>query len=63
MIRSLLEEVRADAQAAYDAREAEFGAETMRQLERRVVLMVRMRAGFGSIRENAGRRLHGVAVV
>jgi len=36
----LLEEVRADAQAAYDAREAEFGAETMRQLERRVVLMV-----------------------
>ncbi len=36
----LVEEVRADAQAAYDARETEFGDETMRELERRVVLSV-----------------------
>ena len=36
----LLEEARADAQAAYDAREAEFGAETTRELERQVVLSV-----------------------
>jgi preprotein translocase subunit SecA len=36
----LLEEVRADAQAAYDAREAEIGEEMMRELERRVVLSV-----------------------
>ncbi len=36
----LLEELRADAHAAYDAREAEFGAEVMRELERRVMLSV-----------------------
>jgi preprotein translocase subunit SecA len=36
----LLEEVRADAQSAYDAREAEIGEEWMRELERRVVLSV-----------------------
>jgi preprotein translocase subunit SecA len=36
----LLEEIRADAQSAYDAREAEIGAEWMRELERRVVLSV-----------------------
>jgi len=36
----LLEELKADAQAAYDAREAEFGAEVMRELERRVLLSV-----------------------
>ncbi|SEM79242.1 preprotein translocase subunit SecA [Nonomuraea pusilla] len=34
------EKVRADALAAYDRREAEFGAETMRDLERRVILSV-----------------------
>jgi preprotein translocase subunit SecA len=36
----LLEEVKADAQAAYDAREAELGEEVTRELERRVVLSV-----------------------
>jgi preprotein translocase subunit SecA len=36
----LVEEIRADAQAAYDAREAEIGEEWMRELERRVVLSV-----------------------
>ncbi|MGZ6803536.1 MAG: preprotein translocase subunit SecA, partial [Nocardioidaceae bacterium] len=36
----LVEAVRADAQAAYDAREAQFGDEVMRELERRVVLSV-----------------------
>jgi preprotein translocase subunit SecA len=36
----LLEEVRADAQSAYEAREAEIGSEWMRELERRVVLSV-----------------------
>jgi preprotein translocase subunit SecA len=36
----LLEEIRADAQSAYDAREAEIGEEWMRELERRVVLSV-----------------------
>jgi preprotein translocase subunit SecA len=36
----LVEEVKADAQAAYDAREAEVGPEIMRELERRVVLSV-----------------------
>ncbi len=36
----LLEEVRADAQSAYDAREAEFGSEMMRELERHLVLTV-----------------------
>jgi preprotein translocase subunit SecA len=36
----LVEEVKADAQAAYDAREEELGAETMRELERQVVLSV-----------------------
>ena len=37
---SLVEELQADAQAAYDAREAEFGDEVMRELERRVLLSV-----------------------
>jgi preprotein translocase subunit SecA len=36
----LVEDVKADAQAAYDAREKEFGDEVMRELERRVVLSV-----------------------
>jgi preprotein translocase subunit SecA len=36
----LLEEIRADAQAAYDAREAEIGSDTMREVERQVVLRV-----------------------
>ena len=36
----LIEDIRADAQAAYDAREAKFGGEVMRELERRVVLSV-----------------------
>ena len=37
---SMVERLQADAQAAYDAREAEFGDEVMRELERRVVLSV-----------------------
>jgi preprotein translocase subunit SecA len=36
----LIEDVKADAQAAYDRREQEFGDEVMRELERRVVLSV-----------------------
>ncbi|MGH3443930.1 MAG: SEC-C metal-binding domain-containing protein, partial [Nocardioidaceae bacterium] len=36
----LVERIRADAQSAYDAREAEFGEEVIRELERRVVLSV-----------------------
>ena len=36
----LAEEVKADAHAAYDAREEQLGAETMRELERRVVISV-----------------------
>jgi preprotein translocase subunit SecA len=36
----LIEEVVADAQAAYDQREAELGVEVMRELERRVLLSV-----------------------
>ena len=36
----LVEELKADAQAAYDAREEQLGAEVMRELERRVVLSV-----------------------
>jgi preprotein translocase subunit SecA len=36
----LIEELRADAQSAYDAREEALGGETMRELERRVVLSV-----------------------
>jgi preprotein translocase subunit SecA len=36
----ILEEVTADAQAAYDRREQQLGAEVMRELERRVVLSV-----------------------
>jgi preprotein translocase subunit SecA len=36
----LIEELKADAQAAYDKREAEFGEEVMRELERRVLLSV-----------------------
>jgi preprotein translocase subunit SecA len=36
----MVERLQADAQAAYDAREAEFGSEVMRELERRVVLSV-----------------------
>jgi len=36
----LLEEIKADAIAAYEAREAELGSEVMRELERRVVLTV-----------------------
>ncbi|MBE7323470.1 preprotein translocase subunit SecA [Nocardioides sp. Y6] len=37
---ALAEELRKDAHAAYDAREAEFGEEVVRELERRVVLSV-----------------------
>jgi preprotein translocase subunit SecA len=41
MDRDLLaEELKADAQTAYDKREAEFGDEVMRELERRVLLSV-----------------------
>ena len=36
----LIEDLKADAQAAYDAREARFGSEVMRELERRVLLSV-----------------------
>jgi preprotein translocase subunit SecA len=36
----LIEDLRADAQAAYDARERQFGTEVMRELERRVLLSV-----------------------
>ena len=36
----LVEELKADAQAAYDRREADFGSEVMRELERRVLLSV-----------------------
>ena len=36
----LIEELLADAHAAYDAREAELGSEVMRELERRVLLSV-----------------------
>jgi preprotein translocase subunit SecA len=36
----LVEDLKADAQAAYDAREKQFGDEIMRELERRVVLSV-----------------------
>jgi preprotein translocase subunit SecA len=36
----LVEELKADAQTAYDKREAEFGDEVMRELERRVLLSV-----------------------
>jgi len=36
----LIEELRADAQAAYDQREEQLGSEVMRELERRVVLSV-----------------------
>jgi preprotein translocase subunit SecA len=36
----LIEDIKADAQGAYDAREQEFGDEVMRELERRVVLSV-----------------------
>ena len=36
----LVEELKADAQSAYDQREEMLGAETMRELERRVVLSV-----------------------
>jgi preprotein translocase subunit SecA len=36
----LIEELQADAQSAYDAREEALGEETMRELERRVVLSV-----------------------
>jgi preprotein translocase subunit SecA len=36
----LAEEIKADAQAAYDKREAELGSEVMRELERRVMLSV-----------------------
>ncbi|WP_182524007.1 preprotein translocase subunit SecA [Nocardioides dongkuii] len=36
----LIEELKADAHACYDAREAEMGAEVMRELERRVLLSV-----------------------
>ncbi|MEQ4715382.1 preprotein translocase subunit SecA [Nonomuraea sp. B19D2] len=36
----ITEKVKADALAAYDRREEEFGAETMRDLERRVILSV-----------------------
>ncbi|HET6627758.1 MAG TPA: preprotein translocase subunit SecA [Nocardioidaceae bacterium] len=36
----LVADIKADAQAAYEARENEFGAEVMRELERRVVLSV-----------------------
>jgi preprotein translocase subunit SecA len=37
---SLVEDLKADAQAQYDAREKEFGEEVMRELERRVLLSV-----------------------
>ena len=37
---SLIDDVKADMHKAYDAREAEFGDEVMRELERRVVLSV-----------------------
>jgi preprotein translocase subunit SecA len=37
---ALIEDLKADAQAAYDRREEEFGAEVMRELERRVLLSV-----------------------
>jgi preprotein translocase subunit SecA len=37
---TLAEKIREDAQAAYDTREEELGAEVMRELERRVVLSV-----------------------
>jgi preprotein translocase subunit SecA len=37
---SLVEDIKADAQAAYDRREADFGDEVMRELERRVMLSV-----------------------
>jgi preprotein translocase subunit SecA len=36
----LIEDLKADARAAYEAREASFGEEVMRELERRVVLSV-----------------------
>jgi preprotein translocase subunit SecA len=36
----LIAAIQADAHAAYDAREAELGSETMRELERRVILSV-----------------------
>ena len=36
----LIDDLQADAQAAYDRREAEVGDEVMRELERRVVLSV-----------------------
>src|SRR5207302_7899421 len=36
----LIEEIMADAQAAYDQREEELGAEVLRELERRVLLSV-----------------------
>jgi preprotein translocase subunit SecA len=36
----LIEDLQKDAQAAYDAREAEIGADNLRELERRVVLSV-----------------------
>jgi preprotein translocase subunit SecA len=36
----LLEEILADARAAYEAREEELGSETLRELERRVILSV-----------------------
>jgi preprotein translocase subunit SecA len=36
----LVDDIKADAQAAYDAREAQFGGEVMRELERRVLLSV-----------------------
>ncbi|WP_432496145.1 preprotein translocase subunit SecA [Kineococcus auxinigenes] len=39
-VERLLEEMRADAQACYDAREEELGAPALRDLERRVVLSV-----------------------
>ncbi|WP_432536055.1 preprotein translocase subunit SecA [Kineococcus arenarius] len=39
-VERLLEEMRADAQACYDAREEELGAPVLRDLERRVVLSV-----------------------
>jgi preprotein translocase subunit SecA len=38
--KTLAEQVREDAQASYDKREEELGAEVMRELERRVVLSV-----------------------
>jgi preprotein translocase subunit SecA len=39
-VELLLEEVKADAHAAYDAREEQLGSEVMRELERKVVLSV-----------------------